>query len=68
MSKLQSFPVLGKFREYFFHLDLEFESIAQYEALKEELAGLTLEFTEMGIYERADLRDVIFNKVRSEKA
>ena len=66
MSKLQSFPVLGRFREYFFHLDLEFDGLLQYESVKDELSEITLEYTELGVYERADLRDVIFNKVRSE--
>ncbi|HMS67724.1 MAG: prephenate dehydratase [Saprospiraceae bacterium] len=65
MSKLQSFPVLGRFREYFFHMDIEFDVLAQYEAIKEELKDLTFEFTELGIYERADLRDVIFNEKMS---
>ena len=65
MSKLQSFPVLGKFREYFFHLDIEFDELKQYQAIKEELADITFEFTELGIYERADLRDVIFNQQMS---
>lgn len=66
MSKLQSFPVLGRFREYFFHLDLEFESMSQYEGLREELDSLTAEFTVLGLYERADLRDVIFKNARIE--
>jgi len=56
---------LGRFREYFFHMDIEFDVLAQYEAIKEELKDLTFEFTELGIYERADLRDVIFNEKMS---
>jgi prephenate dehydratase len=59
MSKLQSFPVLGKFREYFFHLDLEFTDIKQYQAIREDLRKLTVEFSELGVYDRADLRDLI---------
>lgn len=55
MSKLQSFPVLGSFREYFFHLDIEFDHISQYEGLKEDLLGLTFEYEELGIYRRADI-------------
>jgi prephenate dehydratase len=54
MSKLQSFPVLGKFREYFFHIDIEFDHIEQYLLLKEEVQKYALDFTEMGIYKRAD--------------
>ena len=52
MSKLQSFPVLGKLREYFFHIDIEFEQLDQYEELRTELQKFTHEFTELGIYER----------------
>lgn len=59
MSKLQSFPVLGKFREYFFHLDLEFDDVEQYYVLRNLIRQLTDEFTELGVYERADLREVL---------
>ena len=52
MSKLQSFPVLGKFREYFFHIDIEFDHLDQYERLRIELQKFTHEFTELGIYKR----------------
>lgn len=67
MSKLQSFPVLGKFREYFFHLDLEFSDIKQYQAIREVLKKLTVEFAELGVYDRADLRDVILINQMAEK-
>jgi prephenate dehydratase len=52
MSKLQSFPVLGKMREYFFHLDIEFDSLEDYDKLKTELVKCTHEFTELGVYQR----------------
>lgn len=61
MSKLQSFPVLGKFREYFFHLDVEFDSVSQYDILKSQLKDITFEYAELGIYQRADLTDALFN-------
>jgi prephenate dehydratase len=67
MSKLQSFPVLGKFRDYFFHLDLEFSSISQYQGVRDELKKLTVDFAELGIYDRADLRDVIIQNEAIEK-
>jgi prephenate dehydratase len=67
MSKLQSFPVLGKFREYFFHLDLEFSSISKYQVVRDELKKITLDFTELGIYDRADIRDVILITEGQEK-
>lgn len=52
MSKLQSFPVLGKMREYFFHLDIEFDHIDKYTNLRSDLVNFTHEFTELGIYKR----------------
>ena len=54
MSKLQSFPVLGKIREYFFHIDIEFDHLGDYESLRSDLKGFTHEFTELGIYKRDD--------------
>ena len=54
MSKLQSFPVLGKFREYFFHIDIEFSQYSQYADLRSDLKQFTHEFTELGIYKRDD--------------
>ena len=59
MSKLQSFPVSGSFREYFFHLDIEFDHITQYHGLKEDLLGLTFEFEELGVYKRADMSVIV---------
>lgn len=59
MSKLQSFPVLGSFREYFFHIDIEFDHISQYEGLKNDLRSLTFEYEETGIYKRADVKAII---------
>ncbi|MBK9255132.1 MAG: chorismate mutase [Saprospiraceae bacterium] len=61
MSKLQSFPVVGSFREYFFHLDIEFEHISQYAGLKEDLLNLTFEYDELGIYKSADISDILKN-------
>ncbi len=52
MSKLQSFPVLGKMREYFFHLDIEFDHLDQYKTLRSDLVEFTHEYTELGIYKR----------------
>ena len=59
MSKLQSFPVVGSFREYFFHLDIEFDNISQYLGLKEDLLNLTFEYDETGIYKRADITNIL---------
>jgi prephenate dehydratase len=63
LGKLQSFPVLGRFRHYFFHLDLEFSDIKQYQGVREDLKKVTVEFAELGVYDRADLRDVIINEL-----
>jgi len=52
MSKLQSFPVLGKLRAYFFHLDIEFEDFDSYGRLKSDLEKFTHEYTELGVYKR----------------
>jgi prephenate dehydratase len=54
MSKLQSYPVAGSLREYFFYIDIEFDHIDQYIKLKSDLDTLTLEFAEMGLYKRAN--------------
>jgi prephenate dehydratase len=62
MSKLQSFPVIGSFREYFFHIDIEFDHIAQYLGLKDDLLNLTFEYEETGIYKRADIASIIENQ------
>jgi prephenate dehydratase len=59
MSKLQSFPVVGSFREYFFHLDIEFDHIDQYLGLKEDLKELTFEYEETGIYKSADISSIL---------
>lgn len=55
LSKLQSFPVMGKMREYFFHLDIEFDSLTQYKSLKSDLLAFTQEYTELGVYKRGDI-------------
>jgi prephenate dehydratase len=62
MSKLQSFPVLGSFREYYFHLDLEFDEIEKYIKLKKSLYDLTGEVQELGLYKRADITTIIEKK------
>lgn len=62
MSKLQSFPVIGSLREYFFHLDIEFDHIDRYLGLKEDLLGLTFEYDETGIYKRAEIASILDNQ------
>lgn len=57
ISKLQSFPVLGKINEYYFHLDLEFDHITQYEDCIEEVKSVCFGFDELGIYKKAIIHD-----------
>lgn len=57
ISKLQSFPVLGKMNEYYFHLDLEFDHISQYEVCIEELRDVSFGLDELGIYKKAVIYD-----------
>ncbi len=59
MSKLQSFPVLGQIREYFFHLDIEFDETSQYENLREDLMEFTQEYTELGVYKKDDIKKLL---------
>lgn len=53
LSKLQSFPVPGKFRAYFFHLDIEFDLLSDYYQLSSTLRTITTEYKELGMYKRA---------------
>ena len=55
LSKLQSFPVLGELTEYFFHLDLEFEKVDDYQNCITEIKNLATKVDEFGIYKKADL-------------
>ena len=57
ISKLQSYPVLGKVSEYFFHLDLEFSQYEQYQYIMEGLEGVTMELKELGTYKKASVYD-----------
>jgi len=55
LSKLQSFPVLGRLSEYSFHLDLEFDEVATYFHLKDVLTKHCGDYHELGLYKRADI-------------
>lgn len=57
ISKLQSYPVLGKVSEYFFHLDLEFAHIDKYRYIMDGLEQVTLELKELGTYKKAIVYD-----------
>jgi len=52
LSKLQSFPVLGKLSEYYFHMDLEFFDLSQYEKVIKALNDVTIELEVLGLYNK----------------
>lgn len=58
MSQLQSFPVLGSPREYYFHLDVEFDTASGYELLKNKLCQSDWGFHETGVYRRGSLSSI----------
>jgi len=64
MSQLQSFPVLGAWREYYFHLDVEFDTLDQYALLKDTLLAQDVGFQETGVYCSADLA-TLFNESKT---
>lgn len=57
ISKLQSYPVLGKVSEYFFHLDLEFAHYEHYKNIMNRLQDVTIELKELGSYKKATVYD-----------
>lgn len=57
ISKLQSFPVLGEIDTYYFHLDLEFDHLSQYEHCIEDLRSVSFDLDELGIYKKATIYD-----------
>lgn len=50
ISKLQSYPVSGELNTYYFHIDLEFKNINQYESCIEDLKQSTTALEELGVY------------------
>ena len=59
MSKLQSYPILGKPSEYMFYMDLEFDHKNQFEALIEDLEKRTTQIGVLGTYKKASVYDHI---------
>lgn len=57
ISKLQSFPVLGMVNTYYFHLDLEFDVLDQYELCIEQMRKVSSGLEELGIYKKAIIND-----------
>jgi prephenate dehydratase len=52
VSKIQSFPVIKKEWEYYFHLDVEFESLEQYEQGLEALKKYSNKLRVLGLYKK----------------
>lgn len=52
LSKLQSFPVMGTLREYFFHMDVEFDEYAQFQKFIIAISQLSTESKVLGVYKR----------------
>ena len=54
LSKLQSYPVLGALREYYFHMDLEFDHMEQFDLAFRDISKSIGETSILGIYDRKD--------------
>jgi prephenate dehydratase len=52
LSKLQSMPIAGTNFKYSFHADLEFDSLHQFQKVKEEMEGFTEQVRVFGEYKR----------------
>jgi prephenate dehydratase len=52
LSKLQSFPIPGTQWEYSFHVDMEFETIEQFNQVIEIISPITKELKVYGIYRK----------------
>ncbi|MEL6674184.1 MAG: prephenate dehydratase domain-containing protein [Bacteroidota bacterium] len=57
LSKIQSLPIVGRAWEYFFHVDLEFEQIEQFERCLLAIGHLAKDLKILGIYPRGDRKD-----------
>ncbi len=52
LSKLQSMPIAGTNFKYSFHADLEFDSLSQFNKVKQEIEGFTEHIKVFGEYKR----------------
>ena len=57
MTKLQSYPVLGELKKYYFHLDLEFDEEDQFYNCMKELKERTESLEILGTYQKAEIDD-----------
>ncbi|TAH03384.1 MAG: chorismate mutase [Sphingobacteriales bacterium] len=56
LSKLQSFPIPGSDFKYSFHVDMEFETINQFQQVMQLITPLTVEIKVYGIYKSGKLK------------
>jgi prephenate dehydratase len=56
LSKLQSFPIPGSDFKYSFHVDMEFDSVDQFESVLKDIKPLTAEMKIYGVYRRGEKR------------
>ncbi|MCL6524535.1 MAG: prephenate dehydratase [Thermoflavifilum sp.] len=52
LSKLQSHPIPGSEWKYYFHVDMEFETLSQFESVIQTIRPLTHELKILGIYQK----------------
>ena len=52
LSKLQSFPIPGSEWLYSFHVDMEFDSIEQFDKVINMIRSLTVELKIYGVYKK----------------
>ncbi len=52
VTKIQSFPVIKKEWEYYFHLDVEFDSLNQYKAVLEAIETNSNRLRVLGVYKK----------------
>lgn len=54
LSKLQSFPAMRELRSYYFHMDLEYNAVDQFDHVLTDIRGLVQEVSVLGSYLRKD--------------
>jgi prephenate dehydratase len=52
LSKLQSFPIPGSDFKYSFHVDMEFDTVDQFDKVIDQIKPLTEEVKIYGVYSR----------------
>lgn len=55
LSKLQSFPIPGSDFKYSFHVDMEFESLSQFENVIDQIKAITKQLKIYGVYKKGNI-------------